>query len=497
MPNVGRPSRDCQSCRQRRIKCDLLRPHCGQCLRKGRLCPGYRDELLAMHFRLDITVSTTSQRHRNRPERPLPDPYVYGDANIVDHLIRQVLPAIRMAPHWIRECCLAFVSASPSPLVLHSIHYATASHYRKCRQQQSPSIEELHHRGHVLHRMREAFNLSDMRPIFDEVLLAAFVLAVHDAHSGFQTRDPSPFKPLFPSLQALDLHGGQSYHPQHWTAVEHLLARRGSFTHIKIFALPWWLSYVYLKRAVATCTPPLLPLLTSEGELLDDISPAAMLGKIPLQISGFHCLTDVSIPPARIRPLCQLTELADAMAQITTPRSAGMMDRLGDARNVVQHGLLSMPKGQHQTEASSLRDSPPTLPPGHACHVYDACRLAALLFSTHVTFPYPQTCGIRAMLVPQLLSALMQLENDCFYSSPNIMRALLWCATVGGVTAATTRSWFITYLARLSTLLDIQSYDEVNSALRPFAWIDAACDDAGQQLWRDVSAHVLVDEFTG
>ncbi|KAH8705708.1 hypothetical protein BGW36DRAFT_403233 [Talaromyces proteolyticus] len=45
MPNTGRPSRACYSCRQRRIKCDLVRPACGQCLRKRHACPGYRNEL--------------------------------------------------------------------------------------------------------------------------------------------------------------------------------------------------------------------------------------------------------------------------------------------------------------------------------------------------------------------------------------------------------------------------------------------------------------------
>ncbi|KAH8696237.1 hypothetical protein BGW36DRAFT_380493 [Talaromyces proteolyticus] len=56
MPNVGRPSRDCESCRKRRVKCDLKRPGCTQCLRKCQPCPGYRDEL-EMHLRRKDFVS--------------------------------------------------------------------------------------------------------------------------------------------------------------------------------------------------------------------------------------------------------------------------------------------------------------------------------------------------------------------------------------------------------------------------------------------------------
>ncbi|KAJ5363552.1 uncharacterized protein N7496_009265 [Penicillium cataractarum] len=43
MPFYGRPSKNCQSCRERRIKCDRLDPVCSQCKRAGKPCGGYRD----------------------------------------------------------------------------------------------------------------------------------------------------------------------------------------------------------------------------------------------------------------------------------------------------------------------------------------------------------------------------------------------------------------------------------------------------------------------
>ncbi|OAA45018.1 Zn(2)-C6 fungal-type DNA-binding domain protein [Metarhizium rileyi] len=39
----GKPSRGCQMCRIRRIKCDETRPTCKQCVKARRTCPGYRD----------------------------------------------------------------------------------------------------------------------------------------------------------------------------------------------------------------------------------------------------------------------------------------------------------------------------------------------------------------------------------------------------------------------------------------------------------------------
>lgn len=44
MVYCGKPSRGCQMCRTRRIKCDETKPTCNQCTKARRHCPGYRDE---------------------------------------------------------------------------------------------------------------------------------------------------------------------------------------------------------------------------------------------------------------------------------------------------------------------------------------------------------------------------------------------------------------------------------------------------------------------
>ncbi|KAH8699094.1 hypothetical protein BGW36DRAFT_377274 [Talaromyces proteolyticus] len=75
MPNIGRPSRDCYNCRKRRIRCDLARPECSQCRRKGYLCAGYRDELDQL-FRVETVHSFISNRALDRrrasSSRPIP-----------------------------------------------------------------------------------------------------------------------------------------------------------------------------------------------------------------------------------------------------------------------------------------------------------------------------------------------------------------------------------------------------------------------------------------
>ncbi|KAF9692254.1 hypothetical protein EKO04_009373 [Ascochyta lentis] len=55
MPNVGRPSRGCKHCRDRKVKCDQKRPSCSQCIRSGKECYGYRDAL-SMMFKDETAV---------------------------------------------------------------------------------------------------------------------------------------------------------------------------------------------------------------------------------------------------------------------------------------------------------------------------------------------------------------------------------------------------------------------------------------------------------
>ncbi|KIX04648.1 uncharacterized protein Z518_05518 [Rhinocladiella mackenziei CBS 650.93] len=43
MVYIGKPSRACAHCRRRKLRCDLRKEACGQCVRAGLICTGYRD----------------------------------------------------------------------------------------------------------------------------------------------------------------------------------------------------------------------------------------------------------------------------------------------------------------------------------------------------------------------------------------------------------------------------------------------------------------------
>ncbi|KAI0157075.1 hypothetical protein GGR52DRAFT_586897 [Hypoxylon sp. FL1284] len=62
MVYCGKPSKGCQMCRTRRIKCDETKPTCNQCAKSRRQCPGYKDEF-------DLVFRNETQATERRAKR--------------------------------------------------------------------------------------------------------------------------------------------------------------------------------------------------------------------------------------------------------------------------------------------------------------------------------------------------------------------------------------------------------------------------------------------
>ncbi|KAI1371010.1 hypothetical protein F4677DRAFT_450843 [Hypoxylon crocopeplum] len=68
MVYCGKPSKGCQMCRTRRIKCDETKPTCNQCSKSRRQCPGYKDEF-DLVFRNE--TQATERRARKASKKAL------------------------------------------------------------------------------------------------------------------------------------------------------------------------------------------------------------------------------------------------------------------------------------------------------------------------------------------------------------------------------------------------------------------------------------------
>ncbi|KAI0198625.1 hypothetical protein F4808DRAFT_451875 [Astrocystis sublimbata] len=65
MVYCGKPSRGCQMCRTRRIKCDETRPTCNQCTKSRRQCPGYKDDF-DLVFRNETKATERRAKRANK-----------------------------------------------------------------------------------------------------------------------------------------------------------------------------------------------------------------------------------------------------------------------------------------------------------------------------------------------------------------------------------------------------------------------------------------------
>lgn len=97
MVYCGPPSKGCQTCRERKIRCDQRPGRCVRCAKSRRECPGYRD-LSDLMFRNESTdvirkakAKATSKSRSGSPgpnsSKPLPPPRTSPEQNIEKFLI--------------------------------------------------------------------------------------------------------------------------------------------------------------------------------------------------------------------------------------------------------------------------------------------------------------------------------------------------------------------------------------------------------------------------
>ncbi|KAF2426621.1 hypothetical protein EJ08DRAFT_681227 [Tothia fuscella] len=90
MVNLGRPSRGCDVCRKRRIKCDEALPSCSYCVKRQLICPGYKSQFDVAWRDQNLVAERSVQRRTKASENVIhkqlvlrqlsrsPSPTVYG-----------------------------------------------------------------------------------------------------------------------------------------------------------------------------------------------------------------------------------------------------------------------------------------------------------------------------------------------------------------------------------------------------------------------------------
>jgi len=151
-----------------------------------------------------------------------------------------------------------------------------------------------------------------------------------------------------------------------------------------------------------------------------------------------------------------------------------------DKRNLLQWSLLSIPSGKDLPESSQPRP------------IYEATRLAMMIYSLAVIFPLPPQTSPIPILVGELRTALQNPGlRSSWLSTHQARRLLIWILFVGGIAARDVpedRSWFISVLRGLTAKENrvIKFEDLKRDVLSRILWLDQSCDNAGRLFWAEI-----------
>lgn len=207
----------------------------------------------------------------------------------------------------------------------------------------------------------------------------------------------------------------------------------------------------------------------------------SLLGFSPLDIEhGFGRFREIGFTPE----MAETFQAARVYTNIVEDYLKGKMVKpdltmIVDQRNLVHYTILSLPS------ANELQ-----------CHtyqshkiIYEACRLAALIYGVGVVFPLPSGSTPLSDLARLIQTILQTPSSPCVWEYADAGIALIWALALGGIAAENLpeRTWFITTLGHTARQNRISCWAEFRNALGSLLWCDAACDQPGKRLWLEVA----------
>jgi hypothetical protein len=206
---------------------------------------------------------------------------------------------------------------------------------------------------------------------------------------------------------------------------------------------------------------------------------------------GFHALDQLHIRRDIRQAFLDLGELSQAFhAYLTSHGETIKTDLLLDCASILQHRLLSLPhvlrRGVNHEILNEVRTG---MDKQMSLAVYEAVRLAALLYSLHVLYPHPR-CS--TLVTPAILPSLCRVLRACdaLCLSGDVQEVLLWCAFVGAVAGGRENGdgrWLASHTLKLVYLQDIKTFRQLKELLKSMAWLEGACDEGGLAIWNTFS----------
>ncbi|KAL4733931.1 hypothetical protein BDV11DRAFT_213281 [Aspergillus similis] len=369
-----------------------------------------------------------------------------------------------------------------NPVLFSALLFSTLTHrLTHCLMNQKKTPASIDHKQLILFCQQESATRANLAlkhaatAVTDESILA--VLMLTEGVNAFQDRDwagSSPFNPPLQGLQWLNVHGARVPHMSHQAGLCKLVALKGGLQKINIPGAALAIFYRTLVNSTLTLTTPQIPFYSVRGHENSDLrfyfsSPSGMFDH------GVQKFKNAGLP----FPLAYVSQgfvMYSSMVHAyvngdNIPHDTGL---LCDIRNLVHFHVMALPAGV-DFDDNELHP------------VYEACRIALIIYSVGVIFPIPPVGSpiqLLAVLLHRELSKETLLDQHTLEAGNGL---LAWLITMGGIAAHHTkeRSWFARELAAVTSRTSISSWSSLRAQLKAFPWLDCACDNGGERLWEE------------
>jgi hypothetical protein len=189
---------------------------------------------------------------------------------------------------------------------------------------------------------------------------------------------------------------------------------------------------------------------------------------------GFEQLLDLNVNNQLNNVLVSMANHEHFIERCAANQNHSVSDLLimADHRNIIQYRLLSLSSSIMLTTYGDC--------------VYELCRLTALLYSAHVTFPIPGNRELKHHLLSSIKNVLEICDRQ--YSMIYALRITVWAMFIAGACAFGfgEETYFVQKISALEPTRLWSNWPEFESFLNDFLWLPSACGRAGQWLWKSI-----------
>ncbi|KAL2826721.1 hypothetical protein BDW59DRAFT_171795 [Aspergillus cavernicola] len=321
--------------------------------------------------------------------------------------------------------------------------------------------------------------------VADSTILAVVMMTETVNTSIIQNRHwtgESPFKPPLQGLQWLNIHGARVPNMSHQAGLCKLVALKGGLQNILIPGAASAIFYRALVNSTLTLSQPQLPFFSvyrhENADMGSYFGPDSALFN-----DGVHEFQQYGLPPNLAYVLQGMKAYSDSIRKYIDGET-GIYDTrpMCDMRNLVHYHVMALPAGNELSVSQTNI-------------LYEACRLASIIYSVGVLFPIPYVGSPLqqlAVLLERELSGKELLECFSVPEQDYKVNVVLWILTMGGIAATHTaeRPWFVQKLAELRNRASICEWSEFRALLRSFPWLGCACDSAGERIWEEIEIEI-------